>query len=78
MLHSTKSPDDIDYCLSNAYVLAFPQVRQKLNDGTVRLAFRNAVTGSLVFGVVLRPETQGTSVEFYKGAWGLKQPQGCF
>lgn len=77
VLHSDRQPDDIDYCLANAYAAVHSAVRQKRDDGTIRIVFRNPSTGWVRFAVNLSQEAAGTKIEFWKGQDGVRWVQGC-
>ena len=77
ILQSSRSADDIDYCLSNAYAAVHSVVRQKRDDGTIRIVLRNSSTGWVRFAVNLIPIKDGTRVEFWKGQDGIRWVSGC-
>jgi hypothetical protein len=77
IVNSQRKAEDVDYCLANAYAVVHPVVRQKRDDGSIRLAFRNAMTGGLRFAVNIVPENGQSRVEFWKGQDGIKWVTGC-
>ena len=77
VVYSERNPDDIDYCLANAYAAVHQVARQKREDGSTRLVFRNAATGWVRFAVRIWPNDQGSRVEFWKGQDGISWVEGC-
>jgi len=77
VVQSNRSAEDIDYCLANHYAVVHPAVRQRRDDGSIRVAFRNVATGWLRFAVNLVPDDEGTRVEFWKGQDGFEWVEGC-